>query len=191
MVRGRKRYPFWPPTSHRRPAAVLRTTSRKAWAVGRTAVASPDERRRLALGCRGLVVIGVLTGGIGTVLGQLQDETKLDLRSCFRAARARPVLDSRRVAPVLCAQHRWGRVRLAGCRATAARGCLQGRAWLVNGILWLLFHAAFPWQVLLTLVPITLILPYVVQRRRSTWAGMVIHAGFGAMGFLVLAFELA
>ena len=66
-----------------------------------------------------------------------------------------------------------------------------GRAWLVNGILWLLFHAAFPWQVLVTLVPITLILPYVVQRRRSTWVGIVIHAGFGAMGFLVLAFGLA
>src|SRR5206468_7202939 len=48
------------------------------------------------------------------------------------------------------------------------------RAWLVNGLLWLLFHAAFPWQVLVTLVPITLILPYVVQRRRSTWAGVII-----------------
>jgi membrane protease YdiL (CAAX protease family) len=66
-----------------------------------------------------------------------------------------------------------------------------GRAWLVNGILWLLFHAAFPWQVLLTLLPITLILPYVVQRRRSTWSGIVIHGGFGAVGFLVLAFGLA
>ena len=52
-------------------------------------------------------------------------------------------------------------------------------------------HAAFPRQVLLTLVPITLILPYIVQRRRSTWAGIVIHAGFGAMGFLALACGLA
>jgi CAAX protease family protein len=66
-----------------------------------------------------------------------------------------------------------------------------GRAWLVNGILWLLFHAAFPWQVLVTLVPITLILPYVVQRRRSTWIGVVIHAGFGGAGFLAIAFGLA
>jgi CAAX protease family protein len=65
------------------------------------------------------------------------------------------------------------------------------RAWLVNGILWLLFHAAFSWQVLVTLVPITLILPYVVQRRRSTWAGVIIHAGFGGTGFLVLACGLA
>jgi membrane protease YdiL (CAAX protease family) len=67
---------------------------------------------------------------------------------------------------------------------------LGGRAWLVNGILWLLFHAAFPWQVLLTLVPITLNLPYLVQRRRSTWVGIVIHCVFGAIGFLGLAFGL-
>ena len=65
------------------------------------------------------------------------------------------------------------------------------RAWLVNGILWLLFHASFPWQVLVTLVPITLILPHIVQRGGNTWIGVVIHAGFGAAGFLALAFGLA
>jgi membrane protease YdiL (CAAX protease family) len=66
-----------------------------------------------------------------------------------------------------------------------------GRAWLVNGTLWLLFHASFPWQVMVTLVPITLILPYIVQRRRSTWIGVAIHAGFGAVGFLTLAIGIA
>jgi membrane protease YdiL (CAAX protease family) len=66
-----------------------------------------------------------------------------------------------------------------------------GTAWLVNGVLWLLFHAAFPWQVVFTLVPITLILPYIVQRRRSSWIGVALHAAFGAAGFLVLAFGLA
>lgn len=65
------------------------------------------------------------------------------------------------------------------------------RAWLVNGFLWLLFHAAFPWEVLVTLVPITLLLPYIVQRRRNVWIGILIHAVFGAAGFLGLAFGLA
>ena len=65
-----------------------------------------------------------------------------------------------------------------------------GKAWLVNGTLWLLFHAAFPWQVLLILVPITLIVPNIAQRRRNSWPGVVIHAGFGGMGFLALAFGL-
>jgi hypothetical protein len=67
------------------------------------------------------------------------------------------------------------------------------RAWRVNGILCLLFHAAFPWQVLLMLILITLIVPWVVQRRHSTWIGLIViglivHAGFWAMGFLALAF---
>lgn len=58
-------------------------------------------------------------------------------------------------------------------------------------MLWLLFHAAFPWQVLLMLMPIAMILPWVVQRRHNTWIGLVVHAGFGATGFLGLAFGLA
>lgn len=64
------------------------------------------------------------------------------------------------------------------------------KAWLVNGTSWLLFHAAFPWQVLLMLLPITMILPNIAQRRRSIWPGVVIHAGFGGVGFLALAFGL-
>ncbi|HET9832307.1 MAG TPA: CPBP family intramembrane glutamic endopeptidase, partial [Vicinamibacterales bacterium] len=61
-------------------------------------------------------------------------------------------------------------------------------AWCVNGILWWLFHVAFPWQVLILLVPMTLVLPWVVQWRRNTWIGVVVHAGYGATGFLALAF---
>jgi membrane protease YdiL (CAAX protease family) len=63
-------------------------------------------------------------------------------------------------------------------------------AWLVNGVLWLLFHAAFPWQVLVMLVPIALMLPAIAQRRRSIWPGVIIHAVFGGVGFLALAFGL-
>ena len=64
------------------------------------------------------------------------------------------------------------------------------RAWLANGLGWLSFHAAFPRPVLLLLVPITLILPAIAQRRRCTWPGVIIHAAFGAVGFLSLAFGL-
>ena len=63
-------------------------------------------------------------------------------------------------------------------------------AWLVNGAGWLLFHAASPWEVMLTLVPTTLILPYVVQRLGNTTAGVIIHAGLNGPGFLALAFGL-
>jgi membrane protease YdiL (CAAX protease family) len=140
----------------------------------------------------GLAAIGVLTGGIGAALRMLQDGK--DLHPSFMAFE--PLGPGRYwilgawlpffVLNIVGEEFVWRGVVLP--RQEVAFG---GRAWLVNGILWLLFHAAFPWQVLLTLVPITLILPYVVQRRRSTWAGIVIHAGLGGMGFLALAFGLA
>jgi membrane protease YdiL (CAAX protease family) len=140
----------------------------------------------------GFAAIGVLTGGIGSLLRVLHADK--GLYPSFMAFE--PLGPGRYwilsawlpffVLNIVGEEFIWRGVALA--RQEVVFG---GRAWLVNGILWLLFHAAFPWQVLLTLVPITLILPYVVQRRRSTWAGIVIHTGFGAMGFLVLAFGLA
>lgn len=140
----------------------------------------------------GLAVVGVLTGGIGSALGALAG--KSTLHPSFMAFE--PLGPGRYwilaawlpffVLNIVGEEFVWRSVVLP--RQEVAFG---ERAWLVNGILWLLFHAAFPWQVLVTLVPITLILPYVVQRRRSTWAGVIIHAGFGGAGFLVLACGLA
>ncbi|MES0038764.1 CPBP family intramembrane metalloprotease [Mesorhizobium sp. M0046] len=140
----------------------------------------------------GLAAVSVLTGGIGAALRMLQDGKTL--HPSFMAFE--PLGPGRYwilgawlpffVLNIVGEEFVWRGVALP--RQEVAFG---GWAWLVNGIMWLLFHAAFPRQVLLTLVPITLLLPYVVQRRRSTWAGIVIHAGFGAMGFLVLAFGLA
>jgi membrane protease YdiL (CAAX protease family) len=139
----------------------------------------------------GLAAVGVLTGGIGVLLRMLQ--ASKDLHPSFMAFE--PLGPGRYwilgawlpffVLNIVGEEFVWRAVALP--RQEVAFG---GRAWLVHGTLWLLFHAAFPRQVLLTLVPITLILPYVVQRRHSTGAGLVIHAGFGAMGFLVLAFGL-
>jgi membrane protease YdiL (CAAX protease family) len=63
-------------------------------------------------------------------------------------------------------------------------------AWLVNGTGWLLFHLPFGPVILLTVVPTTFILPYVVQRRRNSWTAVVIHAGLNGPGFLAVAFGL-
>lgn len=58
-------------------------------------------------------------------------------------------------------------------------------AWLPNGILWCLFHWSFGWPIMLTLLPITLFLPWIVQRRRNTSVGVIIHGVFNAAGFIV------
>jgi membrane protease YdiL (CAAX protease family) len=60
-------------------------------------------------------------------------------------------------------------------------------AWLPNGILWCLFHWSFGWPIMVTLLPITLILPWIVLRRRNTSVGIIIHAVFNAAGFVVAA----
>ncbi len=67
----------------------------------------------------------------------------------------------------------------------------QGRwAWLVNGVLWLLWHVAFyPWQIF-ALLPICLAVPFVAQRRQNTWTAIVIHLQNGVFQVLVLAMVL-
>jgi membrane protease YdiL (CAAX protease family) len=64
-------------------------------------------------------------------------------------------------------------------------------AWLVNAVGWWSMHLAFPWQVLLTLLPTVIVVPAVAQRTQNTWTGIIIHAGLNGMGFLGLAFGLA
>lgn len=65
---------------------------------------------------------------------------------------------------------------------------LTGRAtWLVHGALWALFHTGLGWIPIFLSTPIFLVLPFVVQRRRNTTIGIVVHSVFGAFGFLGLA----
>lgn len=63
-------------------------------------------------------------------------------------------------------------------------------AWLVNGIAHLLLHLSTGVPVLVALWPTALILPYVVQRRRNTWVGVIIHAALNGPGFVAVAFGL-
>jgi membrane protease YdiL (CAAX protease family) len=57
-------------------------------------------------------------------------------------------------------------------------------AWLPNGTLWCLFHWSFGWPVIVTLLPITLLLPWIVLRRQNTSVGIIIHGVFNAAGFI-------
>jgi membrane protease YdiL (CAAX protease family) len=59
-------------------------------------------------------------------------------------------------------------------------------AWLPNGILWCLFHWSFGWPIMVTLMPISLLLPWIVQRRRNTSVGIIIHGVFNAAGIFVV-----
>lgn len=65
------------------------------------------------------------------------------------------------------------------------------RAWLIHGAGWLLLHVSFGPTILLVLAPTTFILPYVAQRRRNSWTGVVIHGGLNGPAFLAIAFGLS
>lgn len=62
--------------------------------------------------------------------------------------------------------------------------------WLFHGIGWGLFHIAFGWQLLITLLPIIFVQSYVVQRRKNTWVGVIIHGVINGPTFLAIAFGL-
>ena len=62
--------------------------------------------------------------------------------------------------------------------------------WVIHGIFWTIFHIAFGWQLLLTLIPILFIQSYVVQRRKNSWIGVVIHAVINGPSFIAISFGL-
>lgn len=59
-------------------------------------------------------------------------------------------------------------------------------AWLINGLCWnFLFHIFISWNYIV-LMPISLIIPYLVQRRRNIWIGIVIHGAGNLLVLLIL-----
>lgn len=60
-------------------------------------------------------------------------------------------------------------------------------AWLINGFGWGVFHIAFGWQLLLTLLPILFVLPYLAQKRKNTWIAVIIHALLNGPSFIAIA----
>jgi hypothetical protein len=48
--------------------------------------------------------------------------------------------------------------------------------WQINGARWGMFHLPFGGPVLLLLLPICGLLPWLVQRYRNVWLGVIVHA---------------
>jgi membrane protease YdiL (CAAX protease family) len=63
-------------------------------------------------------------------------------------------------------------------------------AWLIHGFGWGLFHIAFGWQLLITLIPLIFIQSYIVQRTKNTWVGVIMHGGLNGPIFIAISFGL-
>ena len=64
------------------------------------------------------------------------------------------------------------------------------KAWFIHGIGWGLFHIAFGWQLLITLIPLLFIQSYVVQRTKNSWTGVIMHGGLNGPSFIAIAFGM-
>lgn len=62
--------------------------------------------------------------------------------------------------------------------------------WLIHGTGWGLFHIAFGWQLLVTLIPIIFIQSYIVQKTKNSWVGVIMHGGINGPSFIAICFGL-
>jgi len=63
-------------------------------------------------------------------------------------------------------------------------------SWIINGLGWTIFHIAFGWQLLLIMIPILFILPFIVQKTRNSWTGVLIHGAINGPSFIAIAFGI-
>jgi len=62
--------------------------------------------------------------------------------------------------------------------------------WIIHGFGWGLFHVAFGWKLLITLIPIIFIQSFVVQKTKNSWTGVLLHAGINGPSFIAISLGL-
>jgi membrane protease YdiL (CAAX protease family) len=58
--------------------------------------------------------------------------------------------------------------------------------WTLNSFGWLIFHLAFGWKLVVLLLPILIINPFIVQKTKNTWTGILIHGLINGSAFLLI-----
>ena len=62
--------------------------------------------------------------------------------------------------------------------------------WLIHGFGWGLFHVAFGWHLVITLIPLIFIQSYIVQKTKNSWVGVIMHGGLNGPSFIAICFGL-
>jgi len=63
-------------------------------------------------------------------------------------------------------------------------------AWIIHGFGWGLFHIAFGWKLLITLIPLIFIQSFIVQKTKNSWTGVILHGGLNGPSFIAICFGL-
>ena len=177
-------------------AAARRTTASGSFAETTEALRlRPLNRADLAWALGGLVGVVLLTGGVVTAFSGLFAINLLSKESYAT------FLQMEALQPgqfwLLLAWLPYFFFNIAG-EELLWRGYLLprqaeavgSRAWVLNGVLWAVFHAAIGWRIAVILIPIEFIVPYVVQKRQNTWLGVIIHGLYNGSGFILVAFGI-
>lgn len=64
------------------------------------------------------------------------------------------------------------------------------KAWLVNGLLWTLFHLCFGPDLLIMLLPSLFIIAFTIQKTQNTLTGMIVHAVLNGPMFVLVALDI-
>lgn len=68
---------------------------------------------------------------------------------------------------------------------------LQGKyAWLLCSLLWLMFHLPFGIDLMIMLIPVSLIIPFVYSKTHNTLTGIFIHGIYNGPIFIMVALGL-
>jgi hypothetical protein len=79
---------------------------------------------------------------------------------------------------------------MAGCSFTPTGDFFWQMDLVLSWFILVFVSCRIGWQLILILIPIFFIQPYLVQKRKNTWIGVIIHAGLNGLGFLSVAFGL-
>lgn len=61
------------------------------------------------------------------------------------------------------------------------------RSWLINSILWMVFHLSFGFDLLIILLPTLFIIPYVAYKTKNTTVGIITHALLNGPMFIMIS----
>jgi membrane protease YdiL (CAAX protease family) len=62
--------------------------------------------------------------------------------------------------------------------------------WIIHGFGWGLFHIAFGWKLLLTLIPLIFTQSFIVQKTKNSWTGVLLHGGLNGPAFVAISLGL-
>ena len=60
------------------------------------------------------------------------------------------------------------------------------KAWLLNGLLWLVFHIPFGIRMIIMILPLLFTVPWLAMKTKNTWPGIILHGLVNGPAFAMI-----